>query len=317
MKKYLMTILAMFLISSQAFALELTTAVATVNSNTKYNVGDIVFINHRVNNSAAHLKEVKFINIYHSYDKSALEFVGIMSTQAAEYCSYKATDYMTCSVVSGNIFATDAVFATVLYKVKKPLSIGQTITYSYQSNVINQKSNRVYVMVKAPAPVAPAAPVAPVAPAPAPVVPKEEEKVPVTEEKAPSGAVTISAKSPVSINVGDVYLLEIGIAPTVSYDKLNFSSSNESVATVDRNGYVTARKAGRTVVRIDYARVSKEVVVTVNEGPKVIEKKPSKDSSTFVIVTLGFILLVIVLLLGIGYLFRARRNLRDDIYIGE
>ena len=55
-------------------------------------------------------------------------------------------------------------------------------------------------------------------------------------------------KSSVSICVGNTYKLKAEITPLKATQSVNWSSSNTSVATVDANGTVTAKKAGTAVI---------------------------------------------------------------------
>lgn len=55
-------------------------------------------------------------------------------------------------------------------------------------------------------------------------------------------------KSSVSICVGNTYKLNAEVSPLKTSQSVNWSSSNTSVATVDVDGTVTAKKAGTVTI---------------------------------------------------------------------
>ena len=53
-----------------------------------------------------------------------------------------------------------------------------------------------------------------------------------------------------SMEVGDIYQLEVSITPATSSDTLNYESSNSKVATVNKKGKITAKAKGNCVILI-------------------------------------------------------------------
>lgn len=65
-----------------------------------------------------------------------------------------------------------------------------------------------------------------------------------------------------SLLVGDYYTLIIHGAPT---NKVKWKSTKKSVATVDKNGRVTAKKCGKTIIKAKYKKSVAKCAVTVRE----------------------------------------------------
>lgn len=272
----------LFLIPS-VNAVELTKANPLINNNTKYKAGDIIFIDHKIDNDDTYLKAVQFINIYHSYDKNVLDFLGIMSTQPIEYCNFRVGDYMTCSVIK-NVYFKTGIFARTAYRLKAVLN-ATTLNYNYLSNVSKVKTANMPITVTAP---------------------KEEIK-------NFAGTITfkVNTKSK-TIKLGETYKLDLTLSPeSARYDDLTYSSSNSS-ATVDTFAYVAGKAPGTATITVSYGRNKEDVSITV------IEAKEAKSSSkALIITTFIFASIFTLLVVGASYLFRARRRNRDDIYIGE
>ena len=73
-------------------------------------------------------------------------------------------------------------------------------------------------------------------------------------------------KSKVSLEVGDTYTFKPTLAPKKFADeKVSYSSSDKSVASVSRSGKVTAKNAGTAVIRISAGGRTEKVKVTVTE----------------------------------------------------
>ena len=73
-------------------------------------------------------------------------------------------------------------------------------------------------------------------------------------------------KTQLSVYVGDNATLSVSISPTNAWDVINWSSSNEEVATVDQTGKVTAKKRGTatiTATTTDGTNLSASCEVTV------------------------------------------------------
>ena len=79
----------------------------------------------------------------------------------------------------------------------------------------------------------------------------------------------ISAKTELNLDAGVDYHVQTEVAPADAYDKtLEWSSSNESVVTVDQDGWITTHKKGTATVRI-LASSGVYLDITVNVGGTV------------------------------------------------
>ena len=71
------------------------------------------------------------------------------------------------------------------------------------------------------------------------------------------------------------------VAPSNTTDKVTYKSSKKSVATVDKNGKVTAKKAGKAVITVKAGKLTKKVTVIVGKYAKKVTKlKFAKKSMT-------------------------------------
>lgn len=71
----------------------------------------------------------------------------------------------------------------------------------------------------------------------------------ITDDGAVDGVSFTSAKS--TLAIGNTYRFKAGVTPAYAENrKVTFSSSNPSVASVDENGYVTAKKAGTANITV-------------------------------------------------------------------
>lgn len=89
--------------------------------------------------------------------------------------------------------------------------------------------------------------------------------VEIAPVEVPATDVTLSESSLV-LDVGETAQLTAAVVPEGTTDKLVWSSADESVATVDANGLVTAVGPGRTVISATAGSVSAVCSVTVRGG---------------------------------------------------
>ena len=89
--------------------------------------------------------------------------------------------------------------------------------------------------------------------------------VEIAPVEVPATGVTLSESSLV-LDVGETAQLTAAVVPEGTTDKLVWSSADESVATVDANGLVTAVAPGRTVITAAAGSVSAVCSVTVRGG---------------------------------------------------
>ena len=94
---------------------------------------------------------------------------------------------------------------------------------------------------------------------------KNDSYVEIAPVEVPATDVTLSESSLV-LDVGETAQLTAAVVPEGTTDKLVWSSADESVATVDANGLVTAVGPGRTVITAAAGSVSAECSVTVRGG---------------------------------------------------
>ncbi len=96
-------------------------------------------------------------------------------------------------------------------------------------------------------------------------VSNNDSYVEIAPVEVPATGVTLSESSLV-LDVGETAQLTAAVVPEGTTDKLVWSSADESVATVDANGLVTAVGPGRTVITAAAGSVSAECSVTVRGG---------------------------------------------------
>ena len=94
---------------------------------------------------------------------------------------------------------------------------------------------------------------------------KNDSYVEIAPVEVPATGVTLSESSLV-LNAGETAQLTAAVVPEATTDGLVWSSADESVATVDENGLVTAVGPGRTVISATAGSVSAECSVTVRGG---------------------------------------------------
>ncbi len=75
---------------------------------------------------------------------------------------------------------------------------------------------------------------------------------------------TIKTTTNITLESLDDYQIEYAILPENAFDKeITFSSSNKTVALVDKNGVISALSAGETIITLKNSYVSTEILVTV------------------------------------------------------
>lgn len=286
MKKKFLVIILLFFITMPVFAQNPIKVKTSLNPNSKREIGDLILIDHTINNDKAYLEPVKYINIYHSYDKNTLEFIGIMAAQAVEYCNFRASDFMTCSIVQENRFQANQVFATTVYKVKKALA-DKNIKYSYSTNVVKEKSIATTAYLTS------------------------------NTEENETGSSVDSTKSTINstidARVGDVTTLDISPEfSEFSRKDLNFKSSNPQIGSVDAEGKLFAKKAGRVTITVTKG----EIVQTINVNIK--ESASAKKSVWPLVIGITILALAIIIIIYIARrLFLVKKVRDDEIYIGD
>ena len=78
------------------------------------------------------------------------------------------------------------------------------------------------------------------------------------------------AEMPV-LNVGDTYQLRYSIEPDGVTDELVFSSADESIATVDKHGNVTAQSSGNTIITVRPLKPNKKTDVSGTVKVSVVQ----------------------------------------------
>lgn len=81
----------------------------------------------------------------------------------------------------------------------------------------------------------------------------------------PATSVTLNASS-LDLNVGDIYDLIETVNPENTTDIAVWTSSDESVATVDNNGIITALKPGNANITVTYGNVYATCVINVTDN---------------------------------------------------
>ncbi len=83
-------------------------------------------------------------------------------------------------------------------------------------------------------------------------------------ERIPAEKITLDKES-VTIGIGGVYALSAKVEPENTNDRVKWSSSDEKVASVDKNGIVTGISEGKAVITVKAGDVFAECEVTVGE----------------------------------------------------
>ncbi len=98
-------------------------------------------------------------------------------------------------------------------------------------------------------------------------------------------SVTVAAKK-LTVNTSTMYLkvkksdtIGVIVAPSNTTDKVTYKSSKKSVATVDKNGKVTAKKAGKAVITVKAGKLTKKVTVVVGKYAKKVTKAKIHNQS--------------------------------------
>lgn len=69
----------------------------------------------------------------------------------------------------------------------------------------------------------------------------------------------------ITLKVKKTYKLSPVIAPITTKDKASYKSANKKVATVAKNGKITAKKAGKTTITVKVGKKTKKVKVTITK----------------------------------------------------
>jgi uncharacterized protein YjdB len=86
--------------------------------------------------------------------------------------------------------------------------------------------------------------------------------VTVVVAKTATTKITV-AKTAISLKKGKTSVLKPKLTPASSDDTITYKSSNTKIATVDKKGRITAKKAGKAVITVKAGKVSVRVTVTV------------------------------------------------------
>lgn len=89
--------------------------------------------------------------------------------------------------------------------------------------------------------------------------------VTVSPKEIATESIKITSEEAVSLEVGSTSNITYEVTPTDTTDKISFSSSNTSIATVDKSGKITAVAKGNCVITVKSGNVTKNVSVTVTK----------------------------------------------------
>lgn len=103
-------------------------------------------------------------------------------------------------------------------------------------------------------------------------------KVSDEEYKVGLKATGLTVKENITMTVGDTTKLEAKVEPILTIEKLEFSSNNQDVATIDSNGNIKAVKAGEAIITVKVGNIEKKCTVKVNAKEISIELPIIDDS---------------------------------------
>lgn len=103
-------------------------------------------------------------------------------------------------------------------------------------------------------------------------------KVSDEEYKVGLKATGLTVKENITMTVGDTTKLEAKVEPVLTIEKLEFSSNNQDVATIDSNGNIKAVKAGGAIITVKVGNIEKKCTVKVNAKEISIELPIIDDS---------------------------------------
>ena len=103
-------------------------------------------------------------------------------------------------------------------------------------------------------------------------------KVSDEEYKVGLKATGLTVKENITMTVGDTTKLEAKVEPVLTIEKLEFSSNNQDVATIDSNGNIKAVKAGEAIITVKVGNIEKKCTVKVNAKEISIELPIIDDS---------------------------------------
>ena len=89
-------------------------------------------------------------------------------------------------------------------------------------------------------------------------------KVTVSPKEIKATGIDVTSETSLTMNVGDVKDITYKVEPEDTTDKVTFSTSNSSVASVDKNGKITALAGGSATITIKAGTIKKNISVTVN-----------------------------------------------------
>ena len=91
-------------------------------------------------------------------------------------------------------------------------------------------------------------------------------KVTVSPKEIKATKIDVTSNTTLTLKVGDVSDITYKVLPEDTTDKLTFSSSNSSVARVDKNGKITALAEGSATITLKAGTVTKKITVTVEKS---------------------------------------------------
>lgn len=106
------------------------------------------------------------------------------------------------------------------------------------------------------------------------VIVKVKKRIPIKKIKLDSKYYMI---------LGEKYKIPVSIYPSNTTDKVKWSSSNEEIATVDKNGKVTAKKEGTVYIKVinEYGKSSSTKVYITTKKIMQLNKKAATISATY------------------------------------
>lgn len=98
------------------------------------------------------------------------------------------------------------------------------------------------------------------------------------EYKVGLKATGLTVKENITMTVGDTTKLEAKVEPVSTIEKVEFSSNNQDVATIDSNGNIKAVKVGEAIITIRVGNIEKRCTVKVN-AKEISTELPIIDDS--------------------------------------
>jgi len=88
-------------------------------------------------------------------------------------------------------------------------------------------------------------------------------QVKVQKKKVAAKKVSIQCSKKLVLNQGNTVSINADVMPITTKDKIKYSSSKKKVASVTRNGMITAKKKGKAVITVRCGRKKVKIKVTV------------------------------------------------------